>query len=159
MNKPWDAGDNREGPQRRRKKLWQRILAVVGPMVLAGGLVTVCFFAMNGVPVWGAPNPKDVASVTVAWAEDPSRTYTDPEKIELAVKLINKLNYQPFTPVSEASEQVGPDVTFTYTLKDGRELTAGANWITGWWKGEARALKTPDLFVNLAEGLFPPGEG
>jgi len=121
-------------------------------------IVTAVLFIMaNGVPIWGAPDPKDVASVTVSWAGGGQREFTDPEKISLAVKLLSHLNYLPFTPPSEASEDLGPDVSITYALRDGREISAGANWITGWWNGEARALKEPDMFVNLAEGVFSGG--
>lgn len=122
-------------------------------VALTCAVTTVLFFAMHGVPIWGAPGPKDVESVTVECG-GANAVFTDQEKIELAVKLINQLNYQPFTPVSEASLAVGPDVAVTYQLKDGRELTAAANWITGWWNGEAHALKEPDMFVNLAKGIF-----
>ena len=126
------------------------ILRSVAGVVLSCIVTTVIFFARYGVPIWGAPSPKNVQSVTVERAGF-EQTYTDQEKIELAVNLINCLNYQPFTP---PSEKTGPDVTITYTLIDGRELTASANWITGWWNGEPHALKQPDMFVNLAEGIF-----
>ncbi len=129
----------------------ENILRTAAGVVLTCIIVTVLFVMKNGVPVWGAPSPRDVESVTVARAGEAGETYNDPEKIELAVKLINSLNYQPFTPVSGST---GPDITITYKLKDGRELTAAANWITGWWNGEAHALKEPDMFVNLAEGIF-----
>ena len=78
---------------------------------------------------------------------------TDPEKIELACKLLNFLNYQLFTPPYENST---PDIMITYVLKDGQELSAGANWVTGWWNGKTYVLKKPDMFVKLAEGIFFP---
>ncbi len=130
-------------------------MRTIAGVLLTCAVVTVLFVMKNGVPVWGAPHPKDVASITVTWAEGGEQTCTDPEKIGLAVKLINSLSFQPFTPPPESSVQAGPDVTITYTLQDGQELSAGANWITGWWKGEPRALKEPDRFVRLAEGIFP----
>lgn len=129
------------------------IIRIAAGVVLTCVVTTVLFVLANGVPIWGAPSPKDVESVTVECG-GANAVFTDQEKIELAVKLINQLNYQPFTPVSEASLAVGPDVAVTYQLKDGRELTAAANWITGWWNGEARPLKKPDMFVNLAKGIF-----
>ena len=129
----------------------KNILRTALGVVLSLIVVTVLSVMMNGVPIFGAPNPKDVESVTVTAAGNAGETYTDPENIELAVKLINSLNYQPFTPVTG---KAGPDVTITYRLKDGRELTAAANWVTGWWNGEARALKEPDMFVKLADGVF-----
>lgn len=132
----------------------ENIIRTAAGVLLTCVVVTVLSVMMNGVPIFGAPNPKDVESVTVTAAGEPGETYTDPENIELAVKLINSLNYQPFTPVSESSQEAGPDVTITYKLSDGRELTAAANWVTGWWGGEARALKEPDMFVKLADGVF-----
>lgn len=121
-------------------------------VVLTCIVVTMVFFATKGVPIWGAPRAEDVQSVTVKMEDDGVYAeFTDLEKIKLAVNLINTLNYQPFTPPSETT---GPDVTITYTLKDGRELTAAANWITGWWNGKPHALKRPDVFVNLAKGVF-----
>lgn len=136
------------------------VLRTIAGVALTCVFTTVLFVMANGMPVFGAPDKRNVESVTVALPGEAGETYTDPEKIELAVNLINALNYQPFTPVSEASGEAGPDVTITYRLKDGRELTAAANWVTGWWNGEARALKKPDMFVNLAAGVFGlrPGE-
>lgn len=132
----------------------ENILRTGAGVILTCVIVTVLFVMKNGVPVFGAPSPGDVERVTVSWAQGEPVDYTDPEKIELAVKLINSLNYQPFTQVPENSREVGPDVTITYIMKDGKKLTAAANWITGWWNGEARALKEPDMFVNLTEGIF-----
>lgn len=129
------------------------IIRIAAGVVLTCIVTTALFVLANGVPIWGAPSPKDVESVTVECG-GANAVFTDHEKIELAVKLINYLNYQPFTPVSENSLEVGPDVSITYKLKDGGELSAAANWITGWWNGESHALKEPDVFVNLAEGLF-----
>lgn len=151
-----NAAVNGEGPKMEHMEPWKRVLRVVAPMVLAGAVAAALLFASNGVPVFGAPNPRDVESVTVAWAQGGTGTYTDPERIELAVNLINALNCQPFTPVSDTSRELGPDVTVSYRLKGGRELTAAANWVTGWWNGEARALKKPDMFVKLAEGVLYP---
>jgi len=141
---------------RLKARLWKGLRTLLLPVLLAGALTAALFVVVNGAPLWGVPSPRQVASVTVAHTGEAPQTYTDPEQIELAVKLLNTLNYLPFTPPSESSVGVGPDVTITYTLRDGRELSAGANWITGWWNGEARHLKQPDLFVNLTQGLFPP---
>lgn len=147
------AAVNGEGPHMEHMKPWKRVLSVLVPMVLAAVVTGAVWIAMHGVPLWGAPGPGDVESVTVECG-GADAAFTDQAKIELAVKLINCLNYQPFTPVSEDSLAAGPDVVVTYRLKDGRELTAAANWVTGWWKGEAHALKEPDAFVNLAKGIF-----
>lgn len=157
MNKELMPAAGREDSFKKKpEKLWKRVLRAVLSPLLAGGITAALFFARYGIPLWGVPDPGEVESVTVAWGEDGLQEYTGREKIGLAVKLLNHLNYQPFTPVSESSEDLGPDVTVTYLMKSGGELTAGANWVTGWWNGEARALKEPDVFVRLAQGLFPP---
>lgn len=143
-----------EGGEAVSKKRWAFLGRLALSVLLTVVVTSVLFFARYGVPLWGAPSPKDVESVNVVVAGKPGDTYTDPENIELAVKLINYLNYQPFTPVSENSLEVGPDVSITYRLKDGGELSAAANWVTGWWNGEAHALKEPDAFVKLAKGIF-----
>lgn len=132
------------------KERWAFLARLAVSVLLTVGVTSALFFARYGVPLWGVPSPKEVVSIAVA-RDGETKVYTDPDKIELAVKLVNHLNYQPFTP---PSEETGPDIAITYTLRDGRELTAGANWITGWWNGEAHALKEPDTFINLAEGIF-----
>lgn len=142
-----------EGGEAVSKKRWAFLGHLALSVLLNVVVTSVLFFARYGVPLWGAPSPKDVESVTVECG-GANAVFTDQEKIELAVKLINYLNYQPFTPVSENSLEVGPDVSITYRLKDGGELSAAANWVTGWWNGKAHALKEPDAFVNLAKGIF-----
>ena len=137
------------------RKRWLALGRLVLAAVLAAAVTGAFWIAMYGIPLWGVPIQKEVESVRIEFSQSKEcRILTEPEQIELAVKLLNKLNYQPFTQPSESSEQLGPDVTITCILRDGREVSAGANWITGWWKGKAHALKEPDLFVNLAEGLF-----
>lgn len=137
------------------KKAWQFLARMLVSVALTVVVTAVLFVLLHGMPIWGVPSPEEVELVRVEFLGAGKTTeVTGREDIGLAVKLLNHLNYQPFTPVSEDSEEVGPDVAVTYVLRDGRELTAGANWITGWWGGEAHALKEPDVFVNVAEGLF-----
>lgn len=133
-------------------RFWARLL---GTAALSVAVTAVLYVLLYGMPVWGVPAPGEVERVRVEFTESgETREVTDPERIGLAVKLLNHLNYQPFTPPSESSVEVGPDVALTFVLKDGRELSAGANWVTGWWGGRARALKEPDVLVRLAQGLF-----
>lgn len=137
------------------KKRWKTFLRGLASALLAAALCTGFFIAKNGVPLWGVPKPGNVARVIVR-DEEAGRTeeFTDSGKIELACKLLNSLNYQMFTPLYEDQT---PDIQVTYVLKDGRELSAGANWVTGWWNGKAYVLKKPDMFVNLAKGIFFSG--
>lgn len=140
-----------EKPGRENGALLRLLVGILLTSVLTAAL----FMVQRGVPLWGAPRPEKVVAVRAELLPSGLTKETrEEEDIKTACNLVNFLNYQPFTPVSEGSAELGPDVTITYILENGEELTAGANWITGWWKGEAHALKQPDLFVNLVEGLF-----
>ena len=98
---------------RLKARLWKGLRTLLLPVLLAGALTAALFVVVNGAPLWGVPSPRQVASVTVAHTGEAPQTYTDPEQIELAVKLLNTLNYLPFTSPSESSVGVGPDVTST----------------------------------------------
>lgn len=145
---------NSEGPKMGHMKPWKRVLLVLVPMVLAAILATVLYVVFWGLPVSGAPDPKDVQSVSVKYGEEPGGAveYTDAEKIKGACGLLGDLNYEPFTQASEEDEVI---VTITYNMKDGSRMVAAANAGTGWWQGKAIALKQEGVFVSLAEGLFP----
>ena len=86
---------------RLKARLWKGLRTLLLPALLAGALTAALFVVVNGAPLWDVPSPRQVASVTVAHAGEAPQTYTDPEQIELAVKLLNTLNYLPFTPPSE----------------------------------------------------------
>ncbi len=141
-----------ETPDHGKKQKIQWLLRFLVAFLTTAAITTAFFIARNGIPVWGGPKPEKVAAVRVELlTTGHTKVVTDPADIKTACRLINFLNYQPFTPADTRSPS---EVAVTYQLKDGRELTAQASWITGWWNGEAHALKQPDLFVNLVEGLF-----
>lgn len=125
------------------------IALALSVLLCAGGYILIW-----GMPVSGAPNPKDVQSVSVKYGEEPGGgvEYTDPEKIKSACGLLSSLNYDPFADASEDGEIA---VTITYNMKDGSRKVAAANSQTGWWQGKTLKLKQGDVFVNVAEGLFP----
>lgn len=145
-----NAAVNGEGPKMEHMKPWKRVLMVLVPIVLAAVLYVVFW----GLPVSGAPDPKDVQSVSVKYGEEPGGAveYTDAEKIKAACGLLGSMNYKPFTQASEENEII---VTVTYNMKDGSRKVAAANAQTGWWQGKAIVLKQEGVFVNTAEGLFP----
>lgn len=132
----------------------KRIIIFVITIALAALLSAGGYILIWGMPVSGAPNPRDVQSVTVKYGEEPGGAveYTDPEKIESACRLLGSMNYEPFT---ESSEGDAIAVTITYNMKDGSRKVAAANSQTGWWQGKTMKLKQGDVFVNVAEGLFP----
>lgn len=145
---------NGEGPKMGHMKPWKRVLLVLVPMVLAGVLAAVLYVAFWGMPISGAPGPKEVQSVTVKFGEEPGGAveYTDPDKIKSACGLLGSMNYEPFATASEENEVI---VTVTYNMKDGSRRVAAANAQTLWWQGKAMKLKQGDKAVSLAQGLFP----
>lgn len=149
-----NAAVNGEDPKMGHMKPWKRVLMVLVPIVLAGILAAVLYVVFWGLPVSGAPDPKDVQSVSVKYGEELGGAveYTDAGKIKGACGLLGSMNYKPFTQASEENEII---VTVTYNMKDGSRKVAAANAQTGWWQGKAIVLKQEGVFVNLAEGLFP----
>ena len=125
---------------------------------LASMLCTVAvlfavFVLWKGMPVFGVPDETEIASVTVTHSRccPAGKTFTDAKKIHLAHNLASFLNRDLFAkPKAEET----PVVSITYILRDGSTRTAAASSATGWWNGKSRALKDPDMFVNLAEGIF-----
>lgn len=116
-------------------------------------VVLAAFVLWRGMPLLGVPDEKEIASVTVTHSEycPEGKNFTDSEKIHLAHNLANFLN-RDFFAQPKADE--APVVSITYNLRDGSSCTAAADSLTGWWNGKSRALREPDMFVNLAEGIF-----
>ena len=79
-----------------------------------------------------------------------TRVY-NPEDLELTVKLSGFLRYDLFAQPDESGE---PLITLSYHTLDGGTVTVSANRTTVWWHGKAHAIKDPDLFINLIEGIF-----
>ena len=123
----------------------KRIVGFVIALALSVLLCAGGYILIWGMPVSGAPNPKDVQSVSVKYGEEPggAAEYTDPEKIKSACGLLSSLNYDPFADASEDGE-------IAVTRK-----VAAANDGTCWWRGKALAIKQEGEFVSIAKGLFP----
>lgn len=79
------------------------------------------------------------------------KEFTDAQHSELAVKLINFLNYVPF---SSAADPTKPIIEIRYVLKDGRILQIAANNTDVYWNYKGRRLKGPETFVDLANAIF-----
>ena len=107
----------------------------------------------KGMYLIGVPAPEDVQKAVISYpqAEDEAKEVTDPKQVELAVKLTGFLRYSLF---EEADEREQPLITIEYHGNDGRVTAVSANRNTVWWKGKARVIKDPDLFINLTEGIF-----
>lgn len=122
-------------------------------MLCTVAVLFAVFVLWKGMPVFGVPDETEIASVTVTHSHycPAGKTFTDAEKIHLAHNLASFLNRDLF---AEPKAEETPVVSITYTLRDGSTRTAAAGSATGWWNGKSRALKDPDTFVNLAEGIF-----
>lgn len=107
----------------------------------------------NNMWLFGLPELDQVESVSIAYPQvtDQVKTVTDGENKELALKLTGFLKYNLFQQ-AEGSQQ--PLITITYHLQDGTDRSIAANGTTVWWKDKTYALKDPDIFVNLTEGIF-----
>lgn len=123
-------------------------------------LNTVIWIGFHGVPLMGVPKKEDVESVTILCNDTDNgtiekessmkeRTITDDENIELLVKASGLLNYRLFGEKEEA-----PVIVVTYHLKNGDSIRIGANRNTMWWRGKSHAIKEPDVFVNIIQGLY-----
>lgn len=116
-------------------------------------VVIVCaiFFATKGIPLFGAPKLEAITQVEITDMRlgGETRVFTDPEKIELARKLINFLNYR-----IGGDPEGEPVVTITYYVEDGDPVTVSANETTVWWHGKAQAVKEQEIFLTLTEGIF-----
>ncbi|MBC8530829.1 hypothetical protein [Gehongia tenuis] len=123
------------------------------PALLSMLTAVVLDFAFFGVPLFGMPEPEDVAYVEITNGRlmaEPKRVTG--EDIELAVNLAGFLKFT----LGEAEEE--PRIEMVYHLKDGGTVSLAGGERSVLWKGRTLALKEDGLFVNLAEGIFFPME-
>lgn len=118
-------------------------------IAIACALNTIIWLALHGIPLAGLPEKENVQSITIVCNGTEERQITDGENIELLVKAANLLNYR-----LAGQEEGSPVITVAYHLKDGEDAVIAANGTTVWWKGKAHALKEPELFSNIMQGLF-----
>ncbi len=116
-------------------------------------LIVLIHLLTSGMYLLGVPKAQEVQAVTLSYPQvsEAVKEVNDREKIEQAVKLTGFLKYSLFQEADPGGE---PLITMTYRLADGRTVSVSANRETVWWKGKARALKKPDMFLNLAQGIF-----
>ncbi len=134
---------------KRRKEVLRSLeaFAVMVAMIIAG------YILIDGMYLMGIPKADRVDHVLVAYptVSEEVKEISDEELIRQAVQLSGFLKYSLF---ETADEQAEPLMSMTYVLTDGDELTVSVNRSTVWWKGKAYALKEPEMFINLAEGIF-----
>ena len=107
----------------------------------------------GGMYLIGVPKAEKVQYVTVSYPEvtDGEKKITDWEQIRLAVQLTGFFRY---SRREEADRGESPMITITYYRENQPAITVSANRNTVWWKGKSHVIRDPDMFVNLAEGIF-----
>lgn len=135
------------------KKIAKSLLRLFGSIALVTLLTVSIQLFTQGMWLWGLPSLDEVQSVSLSYPSvtDTVKEVSEPEDMELALKLTGFLKYDLF---EKADTNDGPLISITYHRTDGTEQTVSANRTTVWWQGKAYALKEKDMFVNLTEGLF-----
>ncbi|HIW15042.1 MAG TPA: hypothetical protein H9691_06340 [Firmicutes bacterium] len=135
------------------KKIAKSLLRLFGIIALVTLLTVSIQLFTQGMWLWGLPSLDEVQSVSLSYPSvtDTVKEVSEPEDIELALKLTGFLKYDLFEKADTNDE---PLISITYHRTDGTEQTVSANRTTVWWQGKAYALKEKDMFVNLTEGLF-----
>ena len=134
--------------QKKHSAWLQTLLTVVLSVLIA----SAAWMGRYGVQLLGLPKAEDVQSVTLVSLDSGSVTVTDTENVELLVKAANLLNYKLGAP-----DTTDPELTVTYTLKNGEVRVLSASRTTMWWKGRAHPLRQPEVFCNIVDGLFLDG--
>lgn len=112
-------------------------------------LNAVIWGAFHGIPLMGFPEKEDIQSITIHCNGIEERKITEEQDIALLVNAVNLLNYQLW-----GKAEGNPIIGITYHLENGNDISIEANGTTIWWHGKSHALKQPDVFVNIIEGLF-----
>ena len=132
-----------------KKVTWLRTLVTV---VLSVTVVSMVYVFTKGWPLMRPPRMEDIKEVTMTDTESGvKKEFVDEENKELAVKLINFLNYVPF---STASDTYGPLIIITYVLDDGTEIKISANNTEVFFNGNGHQLKDAEIFGNLTKAVF-----
>lgn len=130
------------------KKLLRFLLTAALSVALTVGV----YVLVDGMYLLGLPQAEAVQSVQIAYTDAAPQTYTAPEQLTRTLSLTNFLKYDLFG-TADASD--APLVTLAWTLTSGKTVSLSASRTTVWWQGKAHALKHPDMFMNLTEGIFP----
>ena len=129
---------------------WLKTLATT--VTLSIIIVALLYCLTEGWPLMVSPKIENIEMVTVTEHDlGLEKEFTDAKNIELAVKLINFLNVVPFSAVSNTDE---PLISIKYSLKDGSEINVSANNTAVFLNDKGHRLKEPEIFVDLAKGIF-----
>lgn len=135
------------------RKILKGLLRFVAELAVLTALLMAVNILWRGMYLIGIPSTGSVAETSISYPAltDEVKTVRSPEDLELTVKLSGFLRYDLFAQPDESGE---PLITLSYHTLDGGTVTVSANRTTVWWHGKAHAIKDPDLFINLTEGIF-----
>ena len=138
----------------KKKSARNQILRTVMVILLVSAIATVQYIITKGVPLFDVPRPDQIEKVVVTSNDFPDeiKVCTDGESVEQAVKLVNFLNYEPFTLGSGSDSE--PVISIRYFLSDGKEVEVAADSATVWYDGKSYELKVKEKFVTLANAIF-----
>ena len=135
------------------KKIFKSLPRLLGQMAIVAAVLIGFQVVTGGMWLFGLPELDQVESVSIAYPQvtEEVKIVTGEEDKELALKLTGFLKYNLFQKAADGQQ---PLIIITYHLQDGTDRNIAANGTTVWWKDKAYALKDPDIFVNLTEGIF-----
>lgn len=123
------------------------------PVILSLVITATAYYFINGIPLMGIPEAKDIAYVEVSNSKlnIDARKYADAKGIESAISVTYFLKCK-----LGGSNQEKPAIQITFALKDGTLMSLSASEKTVCWKGKTLAVKgnSGKRFVKMAEGLF-----
>ncbi len=133
-----------------KKISFNNYLTIIIIMVI---IVTVGYFLIKGIPLFGVPKIEDVSYVEISdnKLNINARKFTEMKDIEKAVNLTNLLLYKLGTP-----EEKEPIIELVFHLKDGNSFVISANEKTVYSNGKAYSLKGDNgkAFIKIIEGAF-----
>lgn len=138
---------------KKNHKVLRKTGVFLGNIFLGTMASLAVYLSFYGMVLFGLPEAEDVVKAEFFYPEASGEALvlTEEEDIKQAVQLTGCLRYSLFGGSETDST---PEITVTYTLKNGETVSVSASRDTVWWKGKSHALKQEELFVNLTEGLF-----
>lgn len=137
-----------------KKPVKNQIFRTIVIILIVSAIATVQYIVTKGVPLFDTPKPDQIVKVVVTSRDFPGeiKEYTEGEPVELAVKLVNFLNYRPFTLNAGAGSE--PVISIRYFLSDGSETEVAASAEIVWYDGKSYELKVKEKFAALANAVF-----
>jgi hypothetical protein len=138
-----------------KPKTLQNLKQYLLTALISVAIVTGMFLYSNGLPIFGIPDAKEIASVEIIdlrQGTEPKK-FTEPEQLEMASKMPYFLSHRLLPTKDESS----PLITITYQLKDGKTWMVQTNETAVFLKGKAYPIRKKeygDTFAKIIEGYF-----